>query len=511
MKMTSLLKPNVLSFGFAVILSINTTSVWGGVFPFFPQDAQTTLSTVVFYLVQLSSTLATYLACMLITWKRPRCIERMNILVPSVPLSVGSLLLVGAMYVHELFALFVVLAAVFIGSGSSIYLIAWQRVFAAKKEGEGSLAIVIGTGYSAVLYFVICLIPAALTAYIIPLVMVPLAGLCLWIACDKTDNDQPMFEDVPIEHTTVYRNALKENISPALCAGALGFSMGAMRFVAITHQDLANIVNIISMATLLLGVLLFLPIWRSRSMRFELAGIYRVLFPLVGAGMLLFPFAGANLTMLGIAITYTTSMLVNIVIMMHCCQVSRSSGINPLIMFAFYECIVYILQIAGYAVGYASGIDHGFNVGQLSFVALAALFVLLITSVVNGGGKKLHTNRLEFLMLASKKTSEEISKEMAVSQSLARQQAQEGKSGSEEALVKDRISKQCQIVKERFELSAREAEVMELAARGQTGTAIAEQLFISENTVRTHLKRIYAKLDVHRKREMIAVIENVDD
>lgn len=98
-------------------------------------------------------------------------------------------------------------------------------------------------------------------------------------------------------------------------------------------------------------------------------------------------------------------MLVNIVIMMHCCQVSRSSGINPLIMFAFYECIVYILQIAGYAVGYASGIDHGFNVKQLSFVALAALFVLLITSVVNGGGKKLHTSRLEFLMLASKKTA----------------------------------------------------------------------------------------------------------
>lgn len=102
--------------------------------------------------------------------------------------------------------------------------------------------------------------------------MVPLAGLRLWIACDKTDNDQPMLEDAPIEHTTVYRNALKENISPALCAGALGFSMGGMRFVAITHQNLANIVNIISMATLLLGVLLFLPIWRSRSMRFELTG-----------------------------------------------------------------------------------------------------------------------------------------------------------------------------------------------------------------------------------------------
>lgn len=506
-KMTSLLKPNVLSFGFAVILSINTTSVWGGVFPFFPQEAQTTLSTVIFYLVQLSSTLATYFVCMMLTWRKPRRIEHMSVLVPSIPLSFGSLLLIGAMYVHELFAVFIVLAAILIGSGSSLYLIAWQRVFAAKKEREGSLAILVGTGYSAILYFAICLIPPALTAYIIPLIMVPLAGLCLWIACDKTNNEQPMFEDVPFEHTTVYRNALKESVSPALCAGALGFSMGAMRFVAITHQSLANIVNIISMATLLLGMLLFLPIWRNRSMRFELAEIYRVLFPLVGAGMLLFPFAGSDLTTLGVAITYTASMLINIVIMMHCCQVSRSSGINPLVMFAFYECIIYTLQVAGYAVGYASGIKHGFNVGQLSFVAIAALFVLLIASVANGGEKKLHTNRLQFLMLASDKTSEELSREMAVSQTLARQNKE---TDNVDDAVKDRISKQCQTVKKRFDLSAREAEVMELAARGQTGTAIAEQLFISENTVRTHLKRIYAKLNVHRKREMLAVIENID-
>lgn len=51
---------------------------------------------------------------------------------------------------------------------------------------------------------------------------------------------------------------------------------------------------------------------------------------------------------------------------------------------------------------------------------------------------------------------------------------------------------------------------MELVARGQTATAIAESLFISENTVRTHLKRIYAKLGVHRKREMLAIIENIE-
>ena len=41
---------------------------------------------------------------------------------------------------------------------------------------------------------------------------------------------------------------------------------------------------------------------------------------------------------------------------------------------------------------------------------------------------------------------------------------------------------------------------------GNTVARIAEQLFISENTVRTHTKRIYTKLDVHKKQELIDLV-----
>ena len=41
-------------------------------------------------------------------------------------------------------------------------------------------------------------------------------------------------------------------------------------------------------------------------------------------------------------------------------------------------------------------------------------------------------------------------------------------------------------VRELYGLSAREAEVAELIARGNTVAHIAELLFVSENTVRTH-------------------------
>ena len=44
---------------------------------------------------------------------------------------------------------------------------------------------------------------------------------------------------------------------------------------------------------------------------------------------------------------------------------------------------------------------------------------------------------------------------------------------------------------------------MEYIARGYTVARTAEELIVSENTIRTHSKRIYAKLGIHSKQELI--------
>ena len=51
------------------------------------------------------------------------------------------------------------------------------------------------------------------------------------------------------------------------------------------------------------------------------------------------------------------------------------------------------------------------------------------------------------------------------------------------------------------ELSAREWEVLELAAKGQTNPQIAETLSVSENTVKFHLQNIFQKLGVSNRTE----------
>lgn len=55
-------------------------------------------------------------------------------------------------------------------------------------------------------------------------------------------------------------------------------------------------------------------------------------------------------------------------------------------------------------------------------------------------------------------------------------------------------------------LSPRQGEIINLIAHGYDAAAIGEKLCLSENTVRTHIKRIYQHLDIHSKRELIELV-----
>lgn len=52
-------------------------------------------------------------------------------------------------------------------------------------------------------------------------------------------------------------------------------------------------------------------------------------------------------------------------------------------------------------------------------------------------------------------------------------------------------------------LSKREIEVLQLMANGLSNQEIAEKLFLSPNTVKTHSSRVFEKLDVKRRTQAI--------
>ncbi len=55
-------------------------------------------------------------------------------------------------------------------------------------------------------------------------------------------------------------------------------------------------------------------------------------------------------------------------------------------------------------------------------------------------------------------------------------------------------------------LTSRENEVLQCIRQGKSNKLMADEQFVSVNTIKTHIKNIYEKLDVHSRTELMALL-----
>lgn len=67
----------------------------------------------------------------------------------------------------------------------------------------------------------------------------------------------------------------------------------------------------------------------------------------------------------------------------------------------------------------------------------------------------------------------------------------------------------CSAIAMQHSLSKREADVLLLLAQKKHAPEIAEELFVSVSTVKTHTNNIYKKLDVHSRKELYELINDL--
>ena len=68
------------------------------------------------------------------------------------------------------------------------------------------------------------------------------------------------------------------------------------------------------------------------------------------------------------------------------------------------------------------------------------------------------------------------------------------------------VATRCAELSEAHGLTARESEVLALLCRGRSRPYIAETLYLSENTVRNHVKHIYTKLGIHDRQSLLSLV-----
>jgi DNA-binding CsgD family transcriptional regulator/MFS family permease len=507
------LKPNVSSFGYALFLAINATSIWGGAFPFLPIEFQTFDVLTVFFFVQSLAFWGSFLFCMACSYLFPRLTRGNLIIICTLLLFVGSISLIAPLYLPTLTFTLVIVGGILLGIGSAGFFLLWQRVFSSQAPERGNLDLIIGTGFSAAIYIVLHLIPIAVAAFIIALVFIPMSGLCLLLSTRTIDYQQPMFEDIPRQNSRAYRQIIRYQWKSTLCVGCFGFASGVARALALEDPSMALVVNFASMAGALVSALILVILWQRYTFRFDTMLSFRTIFPLIVTLFLFLPFIGTPYLRVFAGVMYMFFAFATMIMMIQCAQVSRDYGINPLFIFGFFGAIVYSLQSVGFLAGYLSSpmALEGFQ--RLEILALVALWLLAITLYLVRGHLRRDVNEtteqmsgIEFIALTSDKTIPMTLPKTKDKRGSAHDNVRNGRRDGTQHYL-DRTSKRLAAIARHYRLTARETEVIELIARGNSIAHIAEALVISENTVRTHSKRGYVKLNIHKRQDLLNLLE----
>ena len=76
--------------------------------------------------------------------------------------------------------------------------------------------------------------------------------------------------------------------------------------------------------------------------------------------------------------------------------------------------------------------------------------------------------------------------------------------------LENELHERCQAIADVYQLTDRETEVLTCLSEGWSIPAAARRLMVSQDTVRTHVKHIYAKIGIHSRDDLVEIIKMPD-
>ena len=522
--------------GYSLFLAANATVVWGGVFPFLPMEIQTPTMTTHFFVAQTTLFVLRFALGAASAYLRPETARAFRPVGTALLYVLGWSCLIAISYVEGLFsgtnasiaaAVLPVCGGALLGWATASFFLAWQCLFAGQPRTAANTQVIVANIAAPVVYLLLCLITQAVTALLVAFVVMPIFALCIVLVGREVDFGVPMFADVPREHPSVYRLAVKDYWRNALCVGSVAFSCGVIRALATESPQTAGVINVASMVALFLCAAALFVLWRTRPVRVNTSMLFHVLFPLLTTAFILLPILGGGYLNLFATCLYAVYGCVVILTVIQCAQASLDRAVNPVFMYGFVAGTMYGLHDLGFLFGvYAQG-STVFGLSSFATASLTAIYMLGIMFFLAQGGIRaavspnhLQAGRIELVPTDARRMRRRVAPRAggerilplggaaAPASSAGQAEGQAGGNGS--PVYADKIAKQCSLLRTHFKLTEREAQIIEDMARGYTVGATAEHLGVSENTVRTHTRRIYAKLDIHKKQQLIEMVRTFD-
>lgn len=528
--------------GYGLLISLCALSTWSGTQPFLSLSSYSTFFEVLAFTSGLAMLLA-YVCMTALSYFCFKLANRTNPLVASTLYIGGQFLTIFSGTQPELALFFLVLGNATSCIGAVLLYCLFQQIFASQTIGQCAVSIVAGTALSCVAYFLIWALPPLVRQLACPFVLAPLMYLLLAISRQRLNFSSPMFKDDPLANKKSYKAALRGLAVPVLCASAFVFASCVIRIAVFASSSSATIILPLSMLGAFIAACLLLALSGIRSFRFDVIASYRTLFPFVITPLALLPFMDETYLLAIGCLIHALSVLATMIGTIQCAQAARENGLNPIFPIALFNSGMCAFSTVGTELGTSIfGLDCTlfYKITAATIVCFWVFSLVLYFArgaTVAGtipASRGSNLRYIEFFVpptadIAARSDSPLIAPMIREKEELFDAKAEitgsESHSGERKAANRplleqgaslpdtvprhiqgDVIAHRCKQLSRTHRLTTREAEVFELLARGNSLPSISEALFISESTARFHRNHIYEKLDVHKRSELLALV-----
>lgn len=237
-----------------------------------------------------------------------------------------------------------------------------------------------------------------------------------------------------------------------------------------------------ALGTVLVAGIVFIGVV-AKGNRFDLGRIYRVALPLMVAGFLLLPSFGILDTFASNLCVSASYMAFSILMMLIMSSMSYRYGMSAIWLFGIERGIRSIFSMSGrFVEGYMATSDIPFlssgiplNIGVILLMVVCTVILLSENELSSRWG-------VTFLGSSDKEYDAAVA-------------------------AKQNTVQRCREIAKEYKLSQREEEVLLLLAQKKPVSAIEKELVIANGTAKTHIKRIYKKMDIHSRDELNALFD----
>lgn len=474
----SLTKILLASAGFSCFLTMNSFSLWN--FSLLPEttlgaDAQVFWSAPLSYGNALS-----FFIFVLGVYRFPRLFNRSPLVVAAFFLALAVILLSGFMVFGSIVVL--AIAGLSMGIGTTCSFFCWARTFYVDGADSTKVEIVLGSVLSAVPFLAFFSLDPSGTVFVLGLLaLLNITALFL----HGRMAGQETRDVIPIR-VEPFKKVLGITWKALLCLLMVGLTTPIVS--ALSYEPLASLTfsqqslmvhseNVI--AVVLLGVA-----WLAFKKDISITKAFTFLFPVLITALLLFLFLPPAMRIIVPYLGGTAFVVFSILVITESLSVSSAKNISFPIIYGLFAGTIYSANQIGNLI--SEIINDRFLFQETS--AMIVLFVLLYgLSIV--------------MFFIFRRPQRKVTNDLFDEEQIL--------SNSPEPI--DRIDANCHQLIEAHRLSERQAEVFLLLAHGYDIPTIAKKLFLSENTVKTHSKKLYSTLGVHSKQEIIELVNARED